>query len=176
MRDCAGFQWRRRTGRSQWYLMLTTMRTSRWPTHCITESESDDRISLQCMRTLRIVKFPPSVLSSGWDQWRIPASSSRGEPSQFWLSSRGYFNSTVLLCMMMCRFWIHYLWYIHIFNVDCPRWFRSNILVFRLLEVWDHKGPRTVTIVCEMLHQATWGPESYTKHQETPSNKGPCES
>ena len=100
MRDCAGFQWRRRTGRSPWYLMLTTMRTSRWPTHCITESESDDRISLQCMRTLRIVKFhpclfeqhPPSVLSSGWDQWRVPASSSRGEPSQFWLCSRGSFN------------------------------------------------------------------------------------
>ena len=57
MGDSAGFQWRRRTGRSQWYLMLTTMRTSRWPTHCITESESDGRIASQCMRILRIVKL-----------------------------------------------------------------------------------------------------------------------
>ena len=57
--------------------------------------------------------------------------------------------------------------------------FQNYIWVFRLLGVWDHRGPRTVMIVCEMWRQKYQGTLNI-KHQVTlnisPSNKGPFEN
>ena len=58
----------------------------------ITSHPSVTFLCLDCLKKV-ITDYP-----IGWDQWRIPASSSRGEPSQLWLCSRGS-------SMMMCKIW-----------------------------------------------------------------------
>ena len=199
MRNSAGFQLRRRTGRSQWCLMLTIMRTSRWHIHSWGSENEKLKVSPGCHNNARFWYFilgclknplplfvfenphasllpsnPPNSLSpSGWNQWRIPAGSSRGKPSQLWLSSRGSCN---FLAWCVVDLIFHQRSVIHLFN-NCHR-YRSNIFHFRLVEVWDHREPRTVMIACEMVHQAPLEPESYTTIEETQANmllltKGP---